>query len=117
MSRTAGEVNGGAGLSGTLDRLRAAVGSATGPGGGDPTGGPAAARSNGTRSDWDSGGGARVIPRLLAWLALPLAIVGVAAVVVSATTVQSGYVGVVLTFGRADPRVLPPGFHLVACYS
>ena len=31
----------------------------------------------------------------------------------SATTVQAGYVGVVLTFGRVEPGVLQPGFHFV----
>ncbi len=34
-------------------------------------------------------------------------------VFLSATTVQAGYVGVVLTFGRVEPGVLQPGFHLV----
>src|SRR5579884_51684 len=34
-------------------------------------------------------------------------------VFLSATTVQAGYVGVVLTFGRVEPGVLQPGFHFV----
>ncbi len=34
-------------------------------------------------------------------------------VFLSATTVQAGYVGVVLTFGRVEPGVLQPGFHVV----
>ncbi len=47
---------------------------------------------------------------------------GIAAVVVflavvsfavSSTTVQAGYVGVLLTFGRVEPRELAPGFHLI----
>src|SRR5262249_45388269 len=32
----------------------------------------------------------------------------------SGNTVQAGYVGVVLTFGRVEPGTLPPGFHFVA---
>src|SRR5712692_10140021 len=32
---------------------------------------------------------------------------------VSSTTVQAGYVGVLLTFGRVEPGVLPPGFHFI----
>jgi len=34
-------------------------------------------------------------------------------VVVSASTVPAGYVGVVLTFGRVEPGVLQPGLHLI----
>ncbi len=32
---------------------------------------------------------------------------------VSSTTVQAGYVGVLLTFGRVEPGVLSPGFHFI----
>lgn len=34
-------------------------------------------------------------------------------VFVSGATVQAGYVGVLLTFGRVSPGVLEPGFHLI----
>lgn len=35
----------------------------------------------------------------------------------SASTVQAGHVGVVLTFGRVEPGVLQPGFHFVMPFS
>ncbi len=34
-------------------------------------------------------------------------------VAVSSTTVQAGYVGVLLTFGKVEPGVLSPGFHFI----
>ena len=54
-------------------------------------------------------------------VAVPISIAVIAFLVVSlflsATTVQAGYVGVVLTFGRVEPGVLQPGFHLVVPFS
>lgn len=38
-------------------------------------------------------------------------------VFLSGTTVQAGYVGVVLTFGRVEHGVLQPGFHLVVPFA
>lgn len=58
------------------------------------------------------GRGSRTL-RGLAWFAAPLVLLGLILVGLSATTVQAGYVGVVLTFGRADSQVRPPGFHLI----
>jgi prohibitin 2 len=36
---------------------------------------------------------------------------------ISSTTVQAGSVGVLLTFGRVEPGVLSPGFHLVVPFA
>lgn len=36
---------------------------------------------------------------------------------VSSTTVQAGYVGVLLTFGKVEPGVLPPGFHFIVPFA
>src|SRR5438067_1797710 len=49
-------------------------------------------------------------------LGLLVAVLGLVALIsflVSATTVQAGYVGVLLTFGRVEPGVLQPGFHVI----
>jgi regulator of protease activity HflC (stomatin/prohibitin superfamily) len=48
-----------------------------------------------------------------AWIVVPIVAVLAIGLFLSATTVQAGYVGVVLTFGRAEPRVLAPGFHVI----
>jgi regulator of protease activity HflC (stomatin/prohibitin superfamily) len=42
-----------------------------------------------------------------------LAVVGIISFFLSATTVQAGHVGLVLTFGRVEPVILQPGFHFV----
>jgi regulator of protease activity HflC (stomatin/prohibitin superfamily) len=42
-----------------------------------------------------------------------LAVVGLVAFLVSSASVQAGHVGLVLTFGRVEPVVLQPGFHLI----
>jgi len=46
-----------------------------------------------------------------------LLVIGVPLVVISVffsgATVQAGHVGVLLTFGRVEDRVLSPGFHLI----
>lgn len=47
-------------------------------------------------------------------LAVALGLVAVVSLLVSSTTVQAGYVGVLLTFGRVEPGVLQPGFHIIA---
>jgi regulator of protease activity HflC (stomatin/prohibitin superfamily) len=55
------------------------------------------------------------------WGVIGLAAGMVAFVVISlglsATTVQAGHVGVLLTFGRVEPGVLTPGFHLVVPFA
>ncbi|HET7770124.1 MAG TPA: prohibitin family protein [Chloroflexota bacterium] len=51
--------------------------------------------------------------RLTAWIGIPILVLALVLAVLSATTVQAGHVGVVLTFGRAETRVRPPGFHLI----
>src|SRR5262245_42609271 len=42
-----------------------------------------------------------------------LGFIALISLLVSATTVQAGYVGVLLTFGRVEPGVLQPGFHII----
>jgi regulator of protease activity HflC (stomatin/prohibitin superfamily) len=51
--------------------------------------------------------------RLVLVLILAVGAVVLASVFLSATTVQAGHVGVVLTFGRVEPGVREPGFHLI----
>ena len=41
------------------------------------------------------------------------AILIIVSVCTSSSTVQTGYVGVITTFGSVEPAVLGPGFHLV----
>ena len=54
-----------------------------------------------------------LLRRLAAWVGIPVLVLGLVFAALSATTVQAGHVGVVLTFGRADAHVRPPGFHLI----
>lgn len=42
-----------------------------------------------------------------------LAVVGIIAFLVASASVQAGHVGLVLTFGRVEPVILQPGFHLI----
>ena len=42
-----------------------------------------------------------------------LVVVGIIAFLVASASVQAGHVGLVLTFGRVEPVVLQPGFHLI----
>ena len=51
--------------------------------------------------------------RAVFWIAGAAVIVVLISVFMSANTVQAGHVGVLLTFGRVDPGVLYPGFHLI----
>lgn len=46
-------------------------------------------------------------------LVIVLGVVGLISFATSATTVQAGYVGVLLTFGGVEPGVLQPGFHII----
>jgi regulator of protease activity HflC (stomatin/prohibitin superfamily) len=54
-----------------------------------------------------------IVRRAAVWFAAPLVVMGLVLLALSATTVQAGHVGVVLTFGRAEPAARPPGFHLI----
>ncbi len=42
-----------------------------------------------------------------------LAVIGIIAFLVASASVQAGHVGLVLTFGRVEPVILQPGFHLI----
>jgi regulator of protease activity HflC (stomatin/prohibitin superfamily) len=70
---------------------------------------------SGTRAGTGAGRPARRRTALTFALLLvgAVALVGLASLMLSATTVQAGHVGVVLTFGRVEAGVRPPGFHLI----
>jgi regulator of protease activity HflC (stomatin/prohibitin superfamily) len=55
-------------------------------------------------------GGVRWFGAVVAAVLIVIALLSFA---ISSTTVQAGNVGVLLTFGRVEPGVLSPGFHLV----
>ena len=58
-------------------------------------------------------GGARAGWRIGAAIVGAVVVVGVVAFLVSSASVQAGHVGLVLTFGRVEPVILQPGFHLI----
>lgn len=77
-------------------------------------------RDVGRRLSMNSAIGTSLSARPPRHMVRPLLSVAAAALVVllvflflSANTVQAGYVGIVLTFGRVEPGVLTPGFHFV----
>jgi prohibitin 2 len=53
------------------------------------------------------------LPRLLGILLLIAVPLVAISIFLSGATVQAGHVGVLLTFGRVEDRVLPPGFHVI----
>ena len=57
--------------------------------------------------------GRREVRWALGGILAAVVVIGTFSFAVSSTTVQAGYVGVLLTFGRVEPGVLPPGFHLI----
>lgn len=67
---------------------------------------------SGDTSSARSGAG-RAAGRLVRLLLLLLVPILLVVVYLAGSTVQAGYVGVVTTFGRVEPGVLQPGFHLV----
>lgn len=60
-----------------------------------------------------AGGLGRAVRRLGLALIAALLVLALVSLFFSSTTVQAGHVGVLLTFGRVEPGVLQPGFHLV----
>jgi prohibitin 2 len=58
-------------------------------------------------------GRASGFPRIVGILLLIVVPLIVISLFMSGSTVQAGHVGVLLTFGRVEDKVLPPGFHVI----